>query len=940
MKKIFLCLAVFLLGTLSITGQTQQQPAPITAGLNAQLPFDSLVVTGTLNNGLRYYIRNNHKPEKRAELRLVVNAGSVLEDDNQRGLAHVLEHMAFSGTAHFKKQELLNYLESIGMRFGPDVNAYTSFDETVYMLELPTDTLQDLKQGFQILEDWAHLLSFDDSEIDREKKVVIEEWRLGRGADARLRDKQFPILFKDSRYAERLPIGEVKILESFDHDLVRKFYKDWYRPDLMAVIAVGDFDVEMVRQMIVSHFEKLTNPEKERAREFFPVPDHDQTLYAVATDSEATNSGLGIYYLHDTLPQWRHGDYRRQLIEALYNGMLNFRLGELSRQADPPFIYGYASSTRLVRTKAADILGTSVKDNGMIRGLKAILQEAGRARKFGFTKTELDRQKSEMLSGIENAYSERDKTESSSYASEYIRNFLNGEPSPGIPYEYRMYESYIPAVTLDEVNALSATFMPPKDRVIGEDGPAKAGVSIPNEAVLRPVLDSAAQMEVTRYIDTVSNTPLMTGPPNPGTIVEEHSRSDIGVTEWKLSNGIRVILKPTDFKNDEIVFNSFSPGGTSLAPDSIYIPAVTSTQVVDQGGLDGMNLVALEKKLAGKIASATPYIDELFQGISGNSSVKDMETMFQLIHLYLTEPRKDSSAYLSWKTRARGMLENRSSSPEAAFQDTIQATLGQHHLRRLPWNLQTLDRTNLQESYDFYKDRFADPGRLTFFFVGSFKLDSIKPMVLEYLGSLPSLHRNDNWRDIGVHLIHGVIEKTVKRGIDPKSQVNLYFTGPFEWSMRNRFAVSMVAEVLRIKLRESLRQDLGGTYGVGVGGGSWKDPKPVYNMMISFGCDPSRVDEMIKATFAVLDSVKQFGLPESYLEKVREIQRRERETGLKQNNFWLSSLEFYYEHNEDPIQIIQLDERLKWLTVDFIRDAARQYFDTTTYFKAVLMPEK
>jgi zinc protease len=902
------------------------------------LPLDTSLIVGKFDNGLKYYIRSNHKPDHRAELRLVVNTGSLMEDDDQRGLAHVVEHIAFDGTEHFKKHELTSYLESVGMRFAADLNASTSFDETIYMLQIPTDADTIIGKAFQILEDWSNGLSFDDVEIDRERKVVIEEWRIGRGADARIRDKQLPILFKNSRYAERIPIGDVHTLETFKHDVLKRFYRDWYRPDLMAVVAVGDFDQKKIKELIKTHFSHLKNPVNERPRVFYPVPEHADTLFAIATDSEATLSGFSIYHKHAVQPQGRFIDYRRQLVEALYSGIINQRLGEIARNPDPPFLYGYSSNGSLVRTKEAYTLGAAVKENGILRGMATVLTEAARVQQNGFTSTELERQKSGFLRSMESAFNEKDKTESNYYAEECIRNFLTGEPIPGIAFEYELYKTFLPGIGLSEVYRAADQFINVDNIVVTVDGPEKPGIVQPTIAEIKAVLDSISRITVKAYIDTVSDTPLVSQLPPAGKVIDQHQRAELGLTEWKLSNGIQVVLRPTDFKNDEIDFVSYSPGGTSMIDDSDYVAAVTASSIVDEGGLGNFDLISLEKKLTGKIVSATPYISEFDEGLSGSSSVKDVESMFQMIYLYFTAPRKDSSAFLSYQSKMKSVLANRSADPETDFEDTLQVTMSQYHPRRLPWTVDRLSKMNLDKSIEIYKQRFADAGDFTFVFVGNFDTESLKPIVEKYLGSLPSLQRNERWRDNGIRPPKGVVEKTMKRGIDPKSQERLIFTGPFEWSIMSRFELNALVNVLQIKLREALREEKGGTYGVGVDADPSLEPIPQYRLSISFGCDPKRVDELTKTVFQQIDSIRNFPIDQSYIKKVKETDRRERETGLKQNGFWLATLRFYYEYNEDPGQILTLEERLNKLTPELIQKAAKKYLNLENYVKATLYP--
>jgi len=909
------------------------------AEMSAPLPFDDAVTKRRLENGFTYYIRANHKPENRMELRLVVRAGSVLEDDDQQGLAHFLEHMAFNGTEHFEKQELVDYLESIGMRFGPDVNASTGFDQTVYMLQVPTDDAGIVATAFQILEDWAHNMTLDGGEIDRERGVIIEEWRQGRGAAARMRDKQLPVLFDGSRYAERLPIGKPEIIRNFDHDTLRRFYRDWYRPDLMAVVAVGDFDPDVIERNIREHFSRLAMPDDPPERTVYPVPDHEDILFAIATDPEAAGSNAAVYYKHDVRPETTERDYRRSIVESLYNGMFNMRLTELSRQSDPPFLYGYSGSGRFVLSKEIYMLGVGVEDNGIPRGLEAIYTEAERVARHGFTATELERQKKERLRGMERAYNERDKTESGAYANEYVRNFTVDEPVPGIEAEFELHRRFLSDITLDEVNRLAGSLITDDNRVVMIGSPEKPDVSVPDEAGILAILESVEGKTIEPYEDEVDDRPLVSETPEPSPVVDENRIEEIGVTEWRLANGVRVVLKPTDFKNDEIRFTSYSPGGHSLVDRDGYIPAVTAASLMREGGIDGFDRNGLDKKLSGKVVSVGPWIDELQEGISGGASPRDAETMFRLIYLYFTEPRKDPEAFQSYLSRMNGYIENRSASPETAFFDTLGVTLAGYHYRSRPWSPELLAEMDLDASYAIYRDRFADAGDFTFFFVGNFDPAAIRPLVETWLGGLPAAGREETWRDVGIDYPKGVVEKTVNRGIEQKSRVSIVFTGAIPWSRQNRYTIGSMTDALQIKLREVLREDLGGTYSVGVSQSVFHYPDEEYRITVSFGADPGRVDELTSVVFAQIDSLRTVGIDQSYIDKVRETQRREREINLENNDFWLNILKTYYYHGEDPVDILAFDELIDSLDVDAVRRMANRCFDMNRYVKVVLYPE-
>jgi zinc protease len=911
--------------------------APLPA-LTAPLPVDSAVTVGKLPNGLRYYIRVNHEPRHRAELRLVVNAGSILEDSSQRGVAHFVEHMAFNGTTHFARQELVNYLESTGVRFGADLNASTSFDETIYRLTVPTDSAGLLARGVQVLEDWAHGLTFDPAEVDRERGVVIEEWRTGRGASQRISDKIFPVLFAGSRYAKRLPIGNPETIRTVPRKTLVDFYDEWYRPDLMAVVAVGDFDRDSVEKLIKEHFARLKPADGSPARPVYPVPPHDSTLVAVATDPEATSSAVAVYYLQPVRQERTVGGYREELVEDLYNSMLNSRFREIAQRADPPFLGAGSAQGQVVRSSEAYVLSALVADSGVARGLGALLTEAERVVQHGFTPTELERQKRELLRAVERAYDERDKMSSVSLVGDYVDNYLSDAPMMSIGEQWKLTRALVPGIELAEVNELAERWLRGKNRVITASAPARDSSVVPTGAELVAIADSVEATRVVAYVDSAATGDLVEKPPQPGRIVEARKLPDIGVTEWKLSNGARVFLKPTDFKDDQLLFRAFSPGGTSLAPDSLFVPARTASSVVLLGGVGRFSATDLEKALAGKSVDVTPSIGAYQEGLAGGGSPKDASTMFQLMYLYFTAPRSDSTAFLSYQNRVKALVANRSASPSAAFSDTLEVILARHHPRAEPLTSATFDQMNLHESLDFYRDRFADASDFTFVFVGNIDTTTLAPLVERYIASLPSTHRKESWRDIGMDYPKGVIHSEVHKGSDDKSQTQIVFTGPFDYTRHDVYLLSALVDVLQIRLRDRLREQLGGTYGVGVSANPTPYPRERYAIAVGFGSAPNRVDELTRAAFAEIDSLKRYGPTDADIEKVKEIELRERETGLRQNASWLSLLSSYIHNGWELGGILSYDDDVRKLKASDIRDAARKYLDEKNYVSVSLYP--
>ena len=931
-------LALVLAAAPPLAAQAAPQDGPY--ALDQKIPVDPRITVGRLANGLRYWIRENREPANRAELRLVVNAGSVLEEEDQRGLAHVVEHLAFNGSTHFPKQKLVDFMQSIGMRFGPDLNAFTGFDETIYLLKVPTDSPEVMAQAFLILEDWAHGLTFDPAAVEKERGVIVEEWRLDQGAEARMRDAQLPVLLRGSRYAERLPIGRKEVVETFPHEALKRFYRTWYRPDLMAVVAVGDFDAVRVEELVRRHFGAIPVPPGAAPRPSYPVPDHDDTLFAVVTDKEASESVVSVYHKLPVADESTVGAYRRMLVERLFNDMLNDRLAEIAQRPGAPFLGAVSSRGRFVGSKDAYVLTALVADGGLAEGLRALYAEGERVARFGFTATELERRKSESLRYFERAFAERGSEDSGDLAEEFTRAFLEGEPTPGIKFEYDLHVQLLPGIGLEEANALAREWMTPRNRVIVVNAPDKPGVPVPTEAELRAVLEDVANRELSAYEDATNDAPLLPVAPEPGEIVAERALEAVGAVEWTLSNGARVVLKPTDFKEDEILFQATSPGGVSLAEDPDLVPANTADQVVAAGGLGEFSAVGLQKKLAGKAAFVRPTIGELEEGLAGSASPKDAEVLFELIHLAFTAPRADPAVFEVLKSQLKTFLENRAQSPETVFSDTLRTTMQRDQPRFRPMTVDEIPRMDLAKSMAFYRDRFADAGDFTFVFVGRLDLEALRPLVRRYLASLPALGRKEAWKDWRVPPPEGVVERTVEKGVEPKSLTAVVFSGPFRNDPANRVAIRAVAQVLETRLRKLLRETLSGTYDVAVGPYYSMIPRQEYRLTIDLGADPARMEELSAAVFREIARLRKKGPTAREVAEVRLAEERDHETDSRQNGWWLGQMVERLRNGEDPAGIARVAESFRLLTKASVKAAARAYLDTTRYVQVTLYPEK
>jgi zinc protease len=904
--------------------------------MDRELPLDARVKTGKLSNGLTYYILPHKKPLARAQLWLAVNAGSVLEDDDQRGLAHLVEHMAFNGTKRFPKHKVIDFMESAGMKFGPDVNAYTSFDQTVYQLTVPTDgDGKAIDTGLDVLRDWAGDISFEPDEVEKERGVVLEEWRLGRGAFMRLFDKQAPVLFHDSRYKDRLTIGLADVITKAPRERIVGFYKDWYRPELMAVIAVGDFDVAKLEAGIKARFGDLADPPKPRPRVEFPIPHDHPLLISVETDPEMPFTQVQIFDKMDHRNELSLRDYRRGLVENLFHTMLNERFAEIARRPDAPFTGAGSGEDDLGRKADAFVRSAQARAGHAEEALTGLYQEVLRVERHGFGAGELERAKKDVLRGYQRSARELDKTDARSFTDEITRLYFTAETMPGRDAELAIAEKLLPDITLDEENALAKS-TGDRGRVILITGPAKD--PLPTKDKVAELIAAVGKSDVTPWTEAASGGDLMAKAPTPGTIVKTRELAELGVTEWTLSNGARVVVKPTDFQNDDVELNGFSPGGSSRVPDKDYDTARFADDVIVDSGVGDFDRIALDKLLSGKVARAGAWIGELEEGVSGNASPDDLETMMQLVHLRFTAPRKDPAAFAAWKVRELDFATNRRLRPEAAFFEDMNAYITQKHKRRAPVTPEVVGKVDLDKALAIYKDRFADAGDFTFVIVGNVDIDKLKPLVETYLASLPSKHRKETWKDVGVHFPHGAKELAIAGGTEPKSFVYFARHADQKWTKEGERDLRILQMLLSIRLREVLREDMSGVYGVQVWTNVSRRPRQERDFGVFFGCDPANVDKLRDAVVKVVQQVQHDGLDETYLQKVREQIVRGHETDLRENRYWLYRLADAWRFGDDPKDILDVKPLLDRATTDNVKAAAKKYLDAKDSVLAVLRP--
>jgi zinc protease len=910
--------------------------------LNDTLPVDPNVKIGKLSNGLTYYIRENKKPEQKVELRLVVNAGSILENENQQGLAHLSEHMAFNGTTHFKKNDIISFLQSIGVGFGSDLNAYTSFNETVYILPIPTDKPGNIEKGFQILEDWAHNVTDKAEDIDAERPVVLEESRLGKGAQDRINKKVYPLLFAGSMYANRLPIGLDSIVKHAPYDALRSFYKDWYRPDLMAVIVVGDIDPAKAESLIKKYFGENKNPENERARTIAAVPPYQKSVAEVVTDKEATSYVFQVHYSpYKINPDVTLGDYKDDLVKNIFSDLLNQRLRELTQQENPPFVYaacGFGSEARGYEAFQAYI-GTGNSDS--LRGLKAFEEELERVKKYGFTKAELERSKADMQNFIERAFNEKNKTESSDYAEEYIRNFLTKEPIPGIANEEKYYKELLPQITVEDVNAIANKLNQNSNVFIALTGPDAAGKALPTDDQILAVRDEVAKMDIKPYEEKAVSTSLLTEIPKSGKITTTKNNSILGTTDFTLSNGVSVTLKQTDFKNDQVLMTAVRQGGKNNYGLADKYNAEYMIPVITSMGVGNFSPVDLKKALSGKTVSVHPTFGMLSEGFSGSSSVKDIESMLQLVYLYATSPRVDTALFRSFVQKNKAQLAFLSANPQVVFVDTLFKAM-YHNSPLAPIAVPKaayFDALNLNRIMQMYKERFSDENQMHFIFTGSITENELKPLLEKYLASLPATSKKFHYSDNELRMAKGKVDLNVYKGKEQKALIFAVYSGEVPYSDALDMKAQAISEILNIRIIEELREKIQGIYGGGIEAQFEKIPYSHYTFFLTLPCGPEKVDTLLKAANAEIQSLIKNGPSKENLEKVKKQWKEKYKTDFKENSAWLSELESFYFPGDNPDYWIHYDKYVDALTQKDIQDAAKLLLTTKNVITGILRPE-
>ena len=922
-----LLLLVLVLGLSPSSGRVLAQTPAQALNPTDVIPFDSAIHTATLPNGLKYFVRRNDQPAKRISLRLAVKAGSLDEADDQQGLAHFIEHMAFNGSTHFKPGEVFSYFESVGARLGPHVNAYTSFDETVYMLDLPTDKPDIVAKGLTALADFAGGLTLDAREVDKERGVVIEEWRGGLGANSRVRDKQIPILYYQSRYAERLPIGKPDVIRTAPVERLRAFYDTWYRPERMAVIAVGDVEPQQIEDAIKSTFGAV----KARAAAA-PLPDstvplHQQTLVSVVTDSELTRSSVQIVRKRAKESGLRVADYRRDLVQRMVEHMFNDRLSELARKPDARFLGAGVSDGALSPGVSTFSVAAGVQDGKLEDGATAIAVEAKRVREYGFSSSELNRAKQWMAAFYERAYNERDKTESGSFAQECLNYFLEDEPTPGIAYEYALVQQVLPGIAPTDTSAMAQGLLADASRVVLAVSPQKPDIRIPSDVELQAALTSAERTAVTAWNDTTTTRELMERKPAPAAVESRRALDNLGVTIVRFANGVEAWLKPTDFKNDQVLFTMDALGGASLAPPADFLQASLASTYVELSGTGGLKALDLQKLLAGKLASASPFISLSTHGISGSAAPAQLETALQLLYEKFTAPGDDPDALALMKRQLQARVANRDQAPGQVFGERLEQVNTSNHFTAQPLTPDRVAALNRETMTAFYHARFSNAADFTFFMVGAFKLEETIPLLAQYVGSLPSTgRRTSQFKDLAIHFPESVERVRVEKGREPRSQTVVSFFADPPPDPTEQENLAAATTVLDIALRDILREDLGQTYTVSVGLAQELPQRGDGHVEVSFGAAPENIQAMTDRVLQEIKRLQQEGPSADLTNRAKESARRNYETALKQNGYWLRRLDSVHLLGTDPAEILRRNDRIDAVTPQVLQVAFNRYF--------------
>ena len=930
MKKFILCTIVLALSFVAVA----QQPQP--------LPIDSAVRVGKLENGLTYYIRHNEYPKQRAEFHIAQAVGAILEEDHQNGLAHFLEHMAFNGTEHFAGKGIIEYFESIGVNFGGNINAYTSLDETVYRLsEVPTTREGIIDSALLVMHDWACGLLLLEEEIDNERGVIREEWRTGMGASRRMWKHSNMLKYPGSQYAKRDVIGDTAVINNFEYDALRDYYKKWYGPDNQAIIVVGDIDVDKIEEKIKALWADVPARQNRGERPLYSVDDNETPIVAIVRDKEAQNTRIELEFKKGKLPKEFRGTdaaYVQAGMLDMICDMFNNRLRELAVDPNASFTGAGSYYGETVKEKDAFTAVYIAKQGQETQAYKDLLTQLEKVRRYGFTTSELERVKKEWLSHYEKAYNERATVRNIGRAQECIRHYLDGAPMPGEEWEYQMVQQLLPMISVDMLNQIAQQLVTDANLIISFQAPVEA--VLPTEAEAVELLAAVKNEEIEAPVEEAIRENLVEVAPKAGKIKKTKTNPQLGTTEWTLSNGIRVVIKPTDFKQDEILFSAFSKGGNSLVATEDLIPAALATDVISLSGIADMSMTDLQKALTGKNVSYSPAINANTESMEGASTVKDLETLLQLNYLYFTAPRRDEEAYAMLMSVLESQLANRDKNPKVAFSDSVQMMGSNNSPRTIIFNKEALKKANLDKSLEVYRARFANPADFVFTFVGNVNPEdaAFQAMVCTWLGGMKTTKKMEKVRDNGVRVPEGINKNYFTRKMETKTASNRiqYTSYDIPYTLANELNMEMIGRILSTRYLESIREREGGSYGVGCAGGLNVYPVPTAYLLMQFDTDPEKQTKLMSIIHEEVNTIIENGPLAKDLNKEKESMLKDFQEDLEKNSYWDTALYMYYMYGINYIADYQA--AVENITAETVQSTLKQLVASGNMFEVVMLP--
>lgn len=930
--KVFLSAVLLTATALISSGQTYK--------LNEMPPFDPKVRTGVLDNGMHYFIRSNKLPANRGEFYIAHDVGAIQEDDDQNGLAHFTEHMAFNGTANFPGKALLDYLATIGVKFGTNVNAGTGLESTIYNLSnVPLSREGIIDTALLILHDWSGYISFEPAEIDLERGVIREEWRMYGSAGERMDNELAPVIYQGSKYAKRNVIGDTAVINHFRYETIRNFYKKWYRTDLQAIVVVGDFDVNAMEAKIRKLFSTIPAVSNPVPKEDYDVPDNTAPLIGVASDKEATGTMVDVIYKHNSIPDDKKdlGYMRLQLVRSLINTMFGQRMSELSNKENPPFLSARSYYGSFTTTKDQFTGMAQAANNQALTALRALLTEMERMNLYGFTPGELERAKSELMRQYESRYMDRDKRKNRELVYPNIAWFFNKSPNPGIEYEFPFVQAELPGILLEEVNRETKKYVRKDNQIVTVTGPEKPGVTLPTVAGIKEVIDTYRNARIEPYVDALSGKKLVASVPVAGKVVKSSVNSTFGTTEWHLSNGIRVIFKPTDIKEDELLIRGFSPGGISLLPNDMVHSAQLYSTAVNQLGVGEFSKNDLNKMLAGKRASVSVGLSSDQETVNARTSPKDLETALQLVYLSLTTPRWNATDFKTWKDKMKAYYINAAAEPRTAFSDTITVMMSNHNPRAVPVTYETLEKVTLEKLQKIYALRFAGASDFTFVFTGKINPEEQKTLIETYLGSLPKGDKAESWKDDGVRPPAGkVINDFVRENKTPRTSVFVNLNGKIGYTPSEKLFGEALRHILELRYVKSIREDEGGTYSVRASWSTSLYPEANFQLTVSFDTDPVKADKLVDIVHREINKIVESGPMEIDLQKAKEYLLKKRPEDMKENSWWSGILTDYYFNGLD--NLTGYEDMVRGLTLQSVHDFAKKTLAKGNEVQVIMRP--